>query len=116
MAKWLYLAAAIAFEVTGTLALRATLENAGWIALVVIGYLGAFGWLALVLRAGMPVGVAYGIWSAVGVALTAVLASILFGDLLTWTIGAGILLVIGGVLLIEFGSRQRPSAASEVSS
>ena len=52
----------------------------------------------------MPVGVAYGIWSASGVALTAVLAALVFRDPLTVRIGLGIAAVIGGVLLVELGS------------
>ena len=71
---------------------------------VVAGYLGAFVLLTLVLRAGVPVGVAYGIWGASGTAGTAVLAAALFGDPFTWPIVAGIGLIIAGVLLVEFGS------------
>jgi small multidrug resistance pump len=47
---------------------------------VVIGYLGAFGLLSQVLKAGVPVGVAYGIWAAAGVALVAVIGAVLLGD------------------------------------
>jgi small multidrug resistance pump len=60
--------------------------------------------LALVLRAGVAVGVAYGIWGASGTALTAVLAAILFRDALTWPIVGGIALIIAGVLFVELGS------------
>lgn len=35
--------------------------------------------ISLALRLGMPVGVAYGIWSACGVALVALAARVLFG-------------------------------------
>jgi small multidrug resistance pump len=52
----------------------------------------------------MPVGVAYGIWGALGTAITAVAAAILFGDPFTAPIVAGIGLIIAGVLLVEFGS------------
>ena len=52
----------------------------------------------------MPVGVAYGIWGALGTAATAELAAVLFGDPFTWPIVAGIGLIIGGVLLVELGS------------
>ena len=103
MAKWLYLAAAIATEVTGTLALRAAQDHGAWIVVVVVGYVASFVFLALVLKLGMPVGVAYGIWSAVGVVSTAIAAHFLFDDALTWVMGAGIALIIGGVLLIELG-------------
>ena len=56
------------------------------------------------LRAGVAVGVAYGIWGATGTALTAVLGAAIFRDPLTWAIAAGIALIIAGVLLVELGS------------
>lgn len=105
MNKWLYLLAAILLEVAATLALRAAVDRPGWYALVVAGYLGAFTALTFVLRSAMNVGVAYGIWAACGVALTAILATVIFGDPLTITMGIGIALVIGGVLGVELGSK-----------
>ncbi|ART69778.1 QacE family quaternary ammonium compound efflux SMR transporter [Mycobacterium dioxanotrophicus] len=104
MRKWALLIAAIATEVAATLSLRASQDHAAWLVVVVIGYLGAFVLLTLVLRGGMAVGVAYGIWGAMGTASTAVLAAVLFGDAFTWPIAAGIGLIIAGVLLVELGS------------
>ncbi|KUI03570.1 cation transporter [Mycolicibacterium acapulense] len=104
MQKWALLAGAIIVEVAATLSLRASQDHSAWLLVVVGGYLAAFAFLTLVLRAGVPVGVAYGIWGAVGTAGTAVLAAVLFGDPFTWPIVAGIGLIIAGVLLIEFGS------------
>lgn len=104
--SWWLLAAAIISEVTGTLMMRASegFRRKQWILPVVIAYLLAFGLLALTLAQGMPVGIAYGIWSASGVALTALLARILFKDPLTWLMGLGIVVIAGGVLLIELGA------------
>jgi len=104
MKNWLLLLAAILLEVTATLSLRAALDHSAWFVAVAIGYPAAFTALSFVLRRGMGVSVAYGIWAAAGVALTAVLAAIIFGDPLTATMGLGIALVIGGVLLVELGS------------
>ncbi|MBT1621166.1 QacE family quaternary ammonium compound efflux SMR transporter [Curtobacterium flaccumfaciens pv. oortii] len=108
--KWLFLGTAIVAEVTGALSMQAAVDQPGWYALVVVGYVAAFAMLILVLRAGMAVGVAYGIWGASGVALTAVLAAVLFGQALTLTMVAGIVLIAAGVLLVEIGS-QRALAA-----
>jgi small multidrug resistance pump len=99
------LAAAIAVEVAATLSLRASQDHSAWLVVVVAGYVGSFVLLTMVLRAGMPIGVAYGVWGASGTAATAVLAAVIFGDPFTWPIVAGIGLIIAGVLLIEFGSR-----------
>jgi small multidrug resistance pump len=103
--KWALLFAAIAVEVAATLSLRASQDHSAWLAVVAAGYICSFVLLTMVLRAGMAVGVAYGIWGACGTAATAVLAATIFGDPFTWPIAAGIVLIIGGVLLVEFGSR-----------
>ncbi|MFD6528841.1 DMT family transporter [Streptomyces sp. NPDC060184] len=110
--KWLFLVGAIVSEVAATLALRAALDARPWFVLVVAGYVTAFAMLALVLREGMPIGVAYGIWGASGVAVTAVLAALLFGDPLTWLMGLGVVAVAGGVMTVELGA-QRATAARE---
>jgi small multidrug resistance pump len=103
MKKWLILTGAIALEVTATLALRGAIDDPWWAILAVAGYLGAFVALSLLLRLGAPIGVVYGIWAAAGVALTAVIASVIFGEPFTFTIGLGIAIVIAGVVLVETG-------------
>ncbi|BBZ76219.1 hypothetical protein MANY_15560 [Mycolicibacterium anyangense] len=103
--KWVLLLGAISIEVTATLSLRASVDQKAWLLVVVVGYLASFVLLAMVLRAGMPVGVAYGIWGALGTAITAVTATVIFGDPFTTPIIAGIALIIGGVLMVELGSR-----------
>jgi small multidrug resistance pump len=65
-----------------------------------------------VLRAGLSIGVAYGIWGALGTAGTAVLAAAIFGDPFTMPIVVGIALVIVGVLCVELGSRHSGEAAT----
>jgi small multidrug resistance pump len=109
--KWLLLGAAIGVEVAATLALRASQDHSAWLVVVVAGYTGAFVFLTLVMRAGLPIGVAYGIWGALGTAGTAVLAAVIFGDPFTWSIVAGIGLIIAGVLLVELGARHTDEAA-----
>lgn len=105
MAKWLVLALTIALEVTASLSLSAAQTQPGFYAVVVVGYVGSFALLAQVLRLGMPLGVAYGIWGAAGVVLTAVFGWAILGDPLTPTMLVGIALVVGGVLLVELGSQ-----------
>lgn len=105
MKKWLILAGAIALEVSATLSLKGAMELPVLYAVVAIGYVGSFVALSAVLRAGMPLGVTYGIWGASGVMLTALLSSLLFGEPLTAVMGLGIVLIIGGVLCVELGSQ-----------
>lgn len=103
---WLFLIGAIIFEVGGTLSLRVAVDKKRWYVLVVAAYVLAFSMLSLALAGGIPLGVAYGIWAAVGVALTAALSTVLFKEPLTWLMGLGIVLIVGGVLLIELGAAQ----------
>ena len=102
--EWVFLAGAILVEVASTLALRvAAAGRRRWYAVVVLGYAVSFGLLALALDAGMGIGVAYGVWTAVGVALTAVLSKLLFDEPLTRLMLLGITLIISGVVLLELG-------------
>lgn len=104
--SWLWLAAAIACELVATLGLRASegLRRRRWIAVVIGGYALAFGFLALTLRAGMSVGVAYGIWSATGIALVALLARLIWQEPLTRRMLLGLVVVVVGVVLVEAGT------------
>ncbi len=101
--SWLALFGGILVEVFSTLCLRASdgLRNRTWIAPAVVGYVVSFALVWLALRLGMPVGIAYGVWSACGVALVAVLAKVLFKEPLTPLMGVGIALIAAGVLVIE---------------
>lgn len=100
------LAGAIVSEVTATMMLKAATQHALLYAVVVSGYVLAFGFLALALRRGLALGVAYGVWGALGVAGTAVLSSLLYHEAFTVLTGIGIALIIGGVLVVEVGSQQ----------
>ena len=102
--KWILLAGAILSEVTASLSLKAALENPAFFVVVVVGYTASFGFLAAVLRKGLGLGVAYGIWAASGVALTAIASKALFQEPLTPLMMGGIALIIGGVLLVEIGA------------
>ena len=72
---WFFLAGAVLLEVTATLSIKAALGQPALYAVVVLGYAGDFTCLTLVLRRGMPLGVAYGIWAAAGVLLVELEAS-----------------------------------------
>lgn len=103
--SWLLLAGAIVCEVAATLSLKVASDgHRRWYLAVGTGYLLAFGLLAGALGTGMALGVAYGIWAAAGVALTAVLSRVLFDEPLTRTMLLGIGLIMAGVLLIELGA------------
>lgn len=100
---WVLLACAILAEVTATISLRLS-EGFSKIApsvVVVVGYVTAFTLLALVLKRGMAIGVAYGIWAAAGVALVALIGAAFLGDSLTPVQYGGLVLVAAGVVALE---------------
>ena len=104
--RWTFLAAAIALEVAGSLSLKGALTVPALYLMVVFGYAGAFVCLGLTLRARMPLGVAYGIWGAAGVVLTAAGSALIYGEPLTPLMGAGIAIIIAGVLCVELGAQR----------
>lgn len=110
MTKWLLLAAAIASEVTGSLSLKGALAHPTLYVPVAIGFVAAFWFLAAVLRRGMALGVAYGVWAAAGVGLTAVLSAVVYDEPFTPVMTAGLVLIVAGVLLVEIGARPGPGA------
>jgi small multidrug resistance pump len=103
---YLFLLLAIFGEVGATLSLKAAARgNRKMYAVVGGGYVFAFALLALSLREGIPLGIAYGIWAALGVALTAILSRVIYKEPLTKVMLLGILLILGGILLIELAAQ-----------
>ena len=107
MIAYLFLGAAIVAEVTGTVALRLSEGFTRLVpsVVVVLGYGATFLLLSQTLVRGVPLGVAYGIWSACGVALVALVGVGFLGESLSWVQVGGIVLVIGGVVALEAGGR-----------
>ncbi len=106
MQQWILLAAAIVSEVIATSCLKAAEGFTRlWPSLiVVIGYVVAFYFLSLTLRT-IPVGVAYAIWSGVGVVLIALSGWIFFGQSLDLPAVIGLALIVAGVVVINVFSR-----------
>ncbi|HJE61324.1 MAG TPA: multidrug efflux SMR transporter [Nocardiopsis listeri] len=104
---WMWLAGAIILEVIATTSLKLSegFTRLSPSIVVVIGYGGAFYALSQALAKGLPLGVAYGTWAAVGVALVAIIGAVLLGESLTWTQIGGIALVMAGVMALEMGGR-----------
>lgn len=104
---WWFLVGAIVSEVTATVSLKLSDGFSRLLpsVLVVIGYGAAFVLLALVLKRGMPLGLAYGIWAAAGVALVALVGAVFLGEGLSGIQIVGLVLVAGGVLALELGAQ-----------
>lgn len=101
---------AIVAEVSATLCLKAAMDLPWLYGVVVAGYVAAFACLALCLRRGLALGVAYGIWGASGVALTALASAVIFAEAVTPVMWGGIACVAVGVLMIEVGSQTAQAA------
>ncbi|WP_281710914.1 DMT family transporter [Dermacoccus nishinomiyaensis] len=110
MKNYLMLGCAVVCEVIGSSALKRAEQDAAWFLLTLIADLVAFVLLALLLRRGMALSVVYGIWGALGVALTAFVGTVLFGEPFTLMMGCGVALVIGGVIMVEVGSDSQAPA------
>ena len=104
--NYLYLVIAIVAEVIGTSALKASEGFSRlWPSLaVVVGYGIAFYCLSLTLRT-IPVGIAYAIWSGIGIVLVALFGWIFYRQTLDLPAILGLGLIIGGVLVVNLLSK-----------
>lgn len=104
--QWLYLSISILAEVAATSALKASSSFTRPLPslVVVAGYAISFYFLSLALQR-IPLGVAYAIWSAVGIALTALAGAMLFGQRVGGAAVAGMVLIVAGVAVITMSSR-----------
>lgn len=102
MAAWISLYCAIVFEVIATSALKASesFSKIGPSILVVLGYSLAFYLLSQSLKT-IPVGIAYAIWSGVGIILITLIAWLLFAQKLDLAALMGIGLIIMGVIVLN---------------
>ena len=99
---YLYLAIAIVAEVIGTSALKAAEGFTRPLPslVVIVGYGAAFYFLSLALKV-IPVGIAYAIWSGVGVALITLIGWVVFKQRLDAAALAGLALIVAGVAVIQ---------------
>ena len=103
---YLYLVIAIVAEVIATNALKASDGFTHLVpsVIVVIGYGAAFYFLSLVLKT-IPVGIAYAIWSGVGIVLITIIAAIIFNQIPDMPAIIGMVLIVSGVVVINIFSR-----------
>ncbi|PEY31491.1 QacE family quaternary ammonium compound efflux SMR transporter [Bacillus cereus] len=102
MKAFLFLAIAIVSEVFGTTMLKVSngftkvLPSIG----IVLGFASAFFFLLKALQ-HIQLSTAYAIWSGVGTALTALIGVLVWKDVFTWQTAVGIVLIIGGVVVLN---------------
>jgi small multidrug resistance pump len=100
------LLAAITAEMIATTALRLSegFSRLGPSIVVVVGYGASFYLLAMALKRGLEMGIAYAIWSGLGTVAIVAIGVLFFQEKLNLGAIAGIVLVILGVMLINFNS------------
>ncbi|GAA5619748.1 DMT family transporter [Brucella anthropi] len=105
MPVYAILAIAIVSEVIGTLSLKASegFTRLGPSLIVVIAYGLAFYFLSMTLKS-IPVGIAYAVWSGIGVTLVALIGWLVFGQKLDLAAVLGMGLIIAGVIVLNLFS------------
>lgn len=105
MKPYLFLLVAIVLEVIGTTSLKASEQFTRLVPTVVmaVAYVGAFFCLGMTLKT-IPVGVAYAVWSGVGIVLVSLAGLLLYGQRLDGAAVAGLGLIVAGVLVIHLFS------------
>ncbi len=103
---WAYLGGAILFEVVGTSLLQASNQfTKAWpTAGMAICYACAFYLLTHALKV-IPVGLAYAIWSGLGVVLISLIGLFVFRQKLDLPAVIGLALIVGGVVIINVFSK-----------
>ena len=106
MKKWFLLFTAIVAEVIATSMLKSTegFTRLWPSVIVVVGYETAFILLSLSMKT-MPIGIVYSVWSGVGVSLVTLVAWFFLGQTLDAAGIAGVALIVGGVLVINWFSK-----------
>lgn len=96
---------AIVFEVLGTSAMQAAQHFTRLLPtlVMVVCYAVAFYFLSYTLKA-IPVGIAYAIWSGLGIVLISVAGYFLFGQKLDFAAVLGLGLIIAGVVVLNLFS------------
>ncbi len=106
MNPWIHLSLAILSEVIATSTLKKTEGFSRFVPslITIAGYSAAFYFLSLTLRS-IPVGVAYAIWSGVGIVLISAIGWIVFGQKLDLPAVLGMALIVAGVVILNVFSR-----------
>ena len=104
--RWLYLFIAIVTEVIAANALKASEGFTKWVPLVIVavGYGTSLFFFSLTLKT-IPLGIAYAIWSGVGIVLIALIGWLYFHQKLDMPAIVGMALIVAGVVVINLLSK-----------
>ena len=105
MNNWVYLGLAIFSEVIATASLKSTEGFTRLVPsiVVLVGYSAAFYFLSLTLDT-IPIGIAYAVWSGVGVATITLVSFVLYDQKIDAAGLIGIGLIVAGVVVLRLFS------------
>ena len=105
MNNWVYLGLAIVSEVIATASLKSTEGFTRLVPsiVVLVGYSAAFYFLSLTLDT-IPIGVAYAVWSGVGVATITLVSFVVYDQKIDAAGLLGIGLIVAGVVVLRLFS------------
>jgi small multidrug resistance pump len=106
---YLLLIFAIAAETVGTSALQASQQftRVGPTLVAIVGYALALYLLGLTLKY-IPVGIAYAVWSGLGIVFIAIIGFVMFGQKLDMPAIIGTAMILGGIVIIQLFSKTTP--------
>ncbi len=106
MKSYLFLAAAIICETLGTSFLKKTEQFSKPVpTLIFVLAMGASFYLLSIALKGIPIGIAYAIWSAVGIVLISLVGYFVYGQHLDFPAILGIMFIVVGVAIINLFSK-----------
>ncbi|SDC34520.1 DMT family transporter [Niabella drilacis] len=106
MKNYIFLFLAIVFEAIATSMLKTSEQFTKLLPsiITIVCYAGAFYFLSLTLKT-IPVGIAYAIWSAVGIVLITLVGMLAFKQIPDLPAIIGLLFIIAGVVIINIFSK-----------
>lgn len=108
---WALLLGAIFFEVCGTTCLKLSEGFTIWYFVVafVVVYSICFVLFAYAL-VDLPIGLAYGVWGAIGTVATTLIGVVIWHDVFTPLMCVGLILVVAGIYLLNKGDEEAMTA------
>jgi small multidrug resistance pump len=106
MKNFIFLGIAILFEIIATSALKKSEQFTQLIPsiITIVGYFAAFYFLSFAIRT-IPVGIAYAIWSGVGIVLITIIGAVFFKQIPDLPAIIGLVLIMAGVIVINIFSK-----------
>ena len=106
MKNFFFLGIAIIFEIIATSALKKSEQFTQIIPsiITIVGYFAAFYFLSFAIRT-IPVGIAYAIWSGVGIVLITIIGAVFFKQIPDLPAIIGLALIMIGIVVINVFSK-----------